>query len=486
MKYISTRTGEVINSSYEAILKGLADDGGLFLPENLPIIKFSEEEIKSLNYKFVAKKVISSIFDDFTKEEIESAVEGAYDTFEDEILPITKLNNNYIMELYHGKTLAFKDFALSILPRLMKISIDKLNLKEKIVILAATSGDTGSAALSGFSNVEGTEVIVFYPTEGISEIQRKQMVCLDAKNSHAVAIKGNFDDAQSALKNIFNDDDLAKSLAEKNIRLSSANSINIGRLVPQIAYYFYSYYELLRNGEIEESESINISVPTGNFGNILAGYLAKQMGLPIDILICASNKNNVLTDFFNSGKYNANREFYKTNSPSMDILVSSNLERLLYLIADKDAEKINNLMKDLKEKNSYIIDNKMQENIKDFKAYYYKDDEILENIKETYEEYNYLLDTHTAIGLMAAKEYNSKNKTLVASTASPFKFPKAVSEAISLEIYDDDFKTLEHLSVKTEIEIPQILKDLEIAEVTQKRVIDSNLIKETILEILGE
>ena len=360
MKYISTRTGEVINSSYEAILKGLADDGGLFLPENLPIIKFSEEEIKSLNYKFVAKKVISSIFDDFTKEEIESAVEGAYDTFEDEILPITKLNNNYIMELYHGKTLAFKDFALSILPRLMKISIDKLNLKEKIVILAATSGDTGSAALSGFSNVEGTEVIVFYPTEGISEIQRKQMVCLDAKNSHAVAIKGNFDDAQSALKNIFNDDDLAKSLAEKNIRLSSANSINIGRLVPQIAYYFYSYYELLRNGEIEESESINISVPTGNFGNILAGYLAKQMGLPIDILICASNKNNVLTDFFNSGKYNANREFYKTNSPSMDILVSSNLERLLYLIADKDAEKINNLMKDLKEKNSYIIDNKMQ------------------------------------------------------------------------------------------------------------------------------
>lgn len=486
MRYISTRTGEIINSSQEAILKGLADDGGLLVPEFLPNIKFTEEEIKNLNYKIVAKKVIGSIFDDFTKEDLDECIEKAYDLFPEEVLPIAKLDNNYIMELYHGETLAFKDFALSILPRFMEKSMEKLNMKEKILILTATSGDTGSAALRGFSNVKNSEIIVFYPTNGISEIQRRQMTCLDAKNAHSVGINGNFDDAQSALKEIFSNEEFKEELLKKNIKISSANSINIGRLVPQIAYYFYTYYEMIRLGEITESESINISVPTGNFGNILAGYLAKKMGLPIEILICASNKNNVLTDFFSSGIYDANREFFKTNSPSMDILVSSNLERLLYYISNEDKEEVNSLMKKLNINKKYEINSSMKENLKDFKAYYYNDEETLLGIKDVFEKYNYLIDTHTSIAVLAANEYNGREKTVVASTASPFKFPKDVSRAIGLEVYEDDFKTLKNLSKNTNIEIPEILKNLENREITEKTVVNKDEIRESILNILGE
>lgn len=486
MKYISTRTGQIVNSSQEAILKGLADDGGLFVPENLPYIKFTEEEIKKLDYKYVAKKVISAIFDDFSLGEIDQCVEEAYSSFDSEILPISKLENNYIIELYHGKTLAFKDFALSILPIFIKKSMEKLNIKQKTLILTATSGDTGSAALSGFSNVENTEVIVFYPTDGISEIQRKQMVCLDAKNTHSVGISGNFDDAQSALKEIFEDEDFKKELLEKNINISSANSINIGRLVPQIAYYFFTYYELLRIGEITESEVVNISVPTGNFGNILAAYFAKEMGLPIDKLICASNKNNVLTDFFNSGIYDANRKFFKTNSPSMDILISSNLERLLYFISNKDGNEVKELMKSLKDNKKYEINKNMKENLKDFKAFYYNDEETLNGIKNTFEKYNYLIDTHTAIALLAAEEFNSKNKTIVASTASAYKFPNAVSKAIGISVFDDDFKTLENLALNINKELPKVLIDLKDKEVREKMVIDSNEIRNSIRKILGD
>lgn len=486
MKYISTRTNEVINSSHEAILKGLADDGGLFLPEKLPKVYFSEDDIKRLSYKNVAKKVIGEIFDDFSVLEIDESVEAAYSTFEKNILPITKLGNNYVLELYHGRTLAFKDFALSILPYLMSIATRKFGVDEKIVILTATSGDTGSAALTGFSGVDGTEVIVFYPTEGISEIQRRQMVCLKEKNAHAVGIKGNFDDAQNALKNIFSDKDLKDELRKKKILLSSANSINIGRLVPQISYYFYSYYELLKLGEIKESEVVNISVPTGNCGDILAGYMAKKMGLPIEILICASNENNVLTEFFNTGIYNANREFFTTNSPSMDILVSSNLERLLYIASDGNYEEVKNLMDNLKNHRKYEISETLKENLKDFRAYSYNDEETLNEIKNTYNTYNYLVDTHTAIALRAAEEFNSRNKTLVLSTASPLKFPKAVSEAIGFEVYDDDFKCLENLVEKCSFNEPKVLKKLKTAKITETAVINKDEIKSKIVEILGE
>lgn len=485
MRYISTRTREIIDSSQDAILKGLASDGGLFLPESLPFIKFSEDEIENLNYKYVAKKIISSIFDDFTKQEIDYAVDTAYDSFSDEILPIIKLDNNYVLELFHGKTLAFKDFALSILPILMSLSIKKKNLKEKIVILTATSGDTGSAALKGFENVDGTEVIVFYPTDGISEIQRRQMTCLDYDNTHAVGIRGNFDDAQSSLKKIFLDSEFKDELLEKNIRISSANSINIGRLVPQISYYFYAYYELLRRGEISESEDLNISVPTGNFGNILAGYMAKKMGLPIDILVCASNKNNVLTDFFNTYEYDANREFFKTNSPSMDILISSNLERLLYLVSNS-GENVKDLMEKLNKDKFYKLDNNMIENLKDFKGYSYNEEETLLGIKEVYEKYSYLMDTHTSIAYRGAIELNSKNKTLVLSTASPFKFPKSVLEAVNLKVNDNEFENLRNLSEKTNTKLPSILKDLENKKISEKKVIDKDEIKESIIEILGE
>ncbi len=482
MKFLSTRGNSSINSSYEAILKGLADDGGLYVPEKLGQIDITQEEIDLFGYVDYAKKIISSIFDDMDRESLFYEIDQAYKTFEPEILPIKKLENTYVMELFHGQTYAFKDFAMSLLPRLVSLSLKKQNIDKKILILTATSGDTGSAALYGFKDIENSQIIVFYPTKGISEIQRKQMVTIDGKNTHAVAVKGNFDDAQSSLKEIFNDGEFKKYLEKKDYLLSSANSINIGRLVPQIVYYFYSYYELVKKKEIEKGEKISVSVPTGNFGNILAAYLAKKMGLPIGDLICGSNKNSILTDFINTGLYDINRQFYTTNSPSMDILISSNLERFLYYELNQDTEYINDLMQDLKSEGKYVVD---KNKIKGIYGYCYDDEETLEEIFAVYEKFGYLVDTHSAIATKAAEEHIKKNggKVIAAATASPFKFAASIAKALSID-YEDEISAIDAVEEKTGIQADDNFKNLLRKKVTQEREIEKNGIKELIKEIL--
>ncbi|RVU55347.1 threonine synthase [Anaerosphaera multitolerans] len=482
MKYISTRGNSTVDSTFDALLKGLSDDGGLYIPEKLPKVKFEKEEIEKFNYVDFANKIIGSIFDDIDKNDLRREIENAYATFEEDILPIKKLSNKYVMELYHGSTFAFKDFALSLLPRLIKLAIKEKNLEEKIVVLTATSGDTGSAALYGFKDVENTKIVVFYPTDGISEVQRRQMTTIDGKNTFAIAIKGNFDDAQSALKEIFTDDGFKEKLKSKKYVVSSANSINIGRLVPQIVYYYYSYYKLVEKDEIKNGEEISISVPTGNFGNILAGYLAKEMGLPIRDLICASNRNNILSDFINTGEYNVNREFYKTNSPSMDILISSNLERFLYYKL-KDSESINKLMTDLKEKRFYKLDNLSIFN--DIYGYSFNDEETIKGIKKVYDEFKYLMDTHTVIGYMAAEEYQKDEniKVLIASTASPYKFANSIAEALEIE-QEGELENLKEIENITGIKLPKRFEDILNAEVTQNLVIDKSKMRDSILEVL--
>lgn len=488
MRFISTRDGEVLNSSKEAILKGITSSGGLFLPEDIKKINFYDDEIKSFSYNDFAKKIISTVFDDFSNEEINSAIDGAYNLenfSKTEMLEIKKLDDFFVMELFHGKTSAFKDFALSILPQFMKI-ISKDISDKKIAILTATSGDTGSAALSGFKDVKNTSIIVFYPSKGVSKIQKYQMVSQNSKNAHAIGIDGNFDDAQSALKNIFNDRELREFLNEKGIILSSANSINVGRLVPQVVYYFYTYYNMVKNGEIKNGEEVNVAVPTGNFGNILAAYIAKLMGAPFKNFIVASNKNNVLTDFFNSGKYDANRDFLVTNTPSMDILVSSNLERLLYLKL-KDREKVNSLMNDLNKNRKYEISKEDLEKFNEFYGYYLDDEETLDIIKKYYDKYHYLMDTHTAVCVGVAEKYNKEHKnlkTIIASTASCYKFPKDVSKALGI-LDDDDFNLLNKINEKTGVEIPKALNELSKIEISEINIKKDEILSK-IKEILGD
>ncbi|CDZ74553.1 threonine synthase [Peptoniphilus sp. ING2-D1G] len=482
MKFLSTRGKSSTNSSYEAILKGLADDGGLYVPEELGKIDITEEEISKYEYTDYAKKVISFIFDDMNEESLFHEIDEAYKTFSPEILPIKKLEDIYIMELFHGQTYAFKDFAMSLLPRLVSLSLKEQKIDKKILILTATSGDTGSAALYGFKNIENTQIIVFYPTKGISEIQRKQMVTIDGENTYAVAVKGNFDDAQSALKEIFNDSEFKKYLEDKDYLLSSANSINIGRLVPQIVYYFYSYYDLVKKDEIKKGEEVSVSVPTGNFGNILAAYMAKRMGLPIKDLICGSNKNNILTDFINTGTYDVNRQFYTTNSPSMDILISSNLERFLYYEFDKDTEYINTLMKDLKSEGKYLVD---KNKINGIYGYCYDDEETLEEIVAVYEKFGYLVDTHSAIAMKSAEDYikGHGGKVIAAATASPFKFAPSIAKALSIE-YEDEISAIDAIEDKTGIKADNNFKNILRKKVTQEREIEKDNIKNVIKEIL--
>lgn len=433
MKYYSTRGKSFVNSTAEALLKGLADDGGLFIPEKIEKINFNEEEIERLDYTEFAYKVISTIFDDLDKEKLKTEIEAAYDTFPKDLLPIKNVDNLYFMELFHGRTRAFKDFALSLLPRLIKIAKEENKVKDKTLILTATSGDTGSAAISGFAGVKDSEIIVFYPTDGISLIQRAQMVNSGAENATAVAIEGNFDDAQSALKKIFNDSDFKEKLKTAKYMLTSANSINVGRLVPQIAYYFYSYYKLVKNKEIENGDSVAVTVPTGNFGNILAAYFAKEMGLPIEDFICASNKNNILEDFINTNIYDTHREFYKTNSPSMDILVSSNLERYLSLKSN-NASEIESIMNDLKDTGKFEYKHDLN-----MHGYSCGEEETLEIIDKIYKKSGYVIDTHTAVAVKAAEEYLKENnkKVLIAATASPIKFAMEISKAIGLDLKDE-------------------------------------------------
>ena len=492
IKYVSTRGESKGISSAEAIIKGLSDDKGLYVPTSIPRLKgigisFGEEP----RYKEIAKAVIGSYFDDFSEEELDYCIDNAYDSkFEaEDIVSIKKAGGVHFLELYHGKTSAFKDMALSILPYLLTTSAKKLGDENKICILTATSGDTGKAALEGFHDVPGTEIIVFYPRDGVSDVQKAQMITQEGSNVHVFAIEGNFDDAQSGVKQIFNDEDLRAHLAEHGIKLSSANSINVGRLIPQIAYYVYSYAKLVSDGAIQNGDEINIVVPTGNFGNILAAYYAHLMGVPVNRFICASNENKVLTDFINSGTYDARRDFYLTNSPSMDILISSNLERLLYLLSGAKAEKVKALMDGLDKDKHYTVDDDIRGGLSKFYGGFANVDSTNETIKELYNESKYLVDTHTAVAYKVYKDYvektGDKTPTIIASTASPFKFAGSAANSIGLEPCETDFEYVEKLSKETGISIPAGLKDLDKKDILHNKTIEIGEMENVVSETLG-
>lgn len=491
--YRSTRSADVKVSASEAILKGLAPDGGLYVPESIPALDKSLEELSKMDYREVAYNVMKLFITDFTKEELEACINKAYDTkFDtDEIAPLVKADGAYYLELFHGATIAFKDMALSILPHLLTTSARKNNIKNEIVILTATSGDTGKAALAGFADVEGTKIIVFYPKNGVSPIQEKQMVTQKGNNTYVVGIRGNFDDAQTGVKTMFSDEKLAKELDANGFQFSSANSINIGRLVPQVVYYVYAYTRLLANGEIASGEKINVVVPTGNFGNILAAYYAKNMGVPIGKLICASNENKVLFDFFTTGTYDRNREFVLTSSPSMDILISSNLERLIYKIAGDDAAMNKKLMEELKDDGRYTITDSMKKELADFYGNYASEDETAQTIKSIYEKTGYVIDTHTAVAADVYKKYtndtNDTTKAVIASTASPFKFTRSVMNAIDKAGYDSmtDFELVDELSKIANVAVPQAIEEIRTAPVLHDRVCDKTDMKATVKDILN-
>ena len=466
--YHSTRNKDITATASEAILNGIALDGGLYVPDEIPKLKVSFEALARMDYAHVAYEVMKLFFTDFTEEELMACIKGAYNTDKFDTEEITKLveaDGAYYLELFHGRTIAFKDMALSILPYLMTTSAKKCGAKEEIVILTATSGDTGKAALAGFADVPGTSIVGFYPKHGVSRVQEKQMVTQKGKNVNVIGIEGNFDDAQSAVKAIFTDKKLAEKMKAKGYRFSSANSINIGRLIPQVAYYVYAFSRLY-------PKQINFVVPTGNFGNILAAYYAYKMGVPVNKLICASNRNKVLTDFFETGVYDKNREFYLTSSPSMDILISSNLERLIYEIA---GNKTAAFMKDLKEKGKYKLTKEMKEKLGLFVGGYAEDAEMSQAIADLYKKEGYIIDTHTAVAAAVYNKYKAKTGddtcTVIASTASPYKFSRAVLNSISPE-YDkkDDFELFDELHKLSGVEIPEAIRDIISAPVLHKTV----------------
>ena len=492
VEYFSTRTkGEGISAS-KAILKGLSDDGGLFVPSYIPKFDRSLEEMSKMSYKELAYEIMKLYLSDFTEEELKGCIEKAYDDkFDtDVIAPLVSADGAYYLELFHGPTIAFKDMALSILPHLLTTSARKNDIKNEIVILTATSGDTGKAALAGFADVPGTRIIVFYPKHGVSPIQEQQMVTQKGDNTCVIGIEGNFDDAQTGVKKLFTDDKLAKEMDEKGFQFSSANSINIGRLVPQIVYYVYSYAKLLKEGRIADGDPINVVVPTGNFGNILAAYYAKNMGVPIGKLICASNSNKVLFDFFKTGEYDRNREFVLTASPSMDILISSNLERLIYHIsgdnAGVDAEYMSKLSKDGK----YEITDDMKNKLVDFYGGYASEQDTFDTIKNIFEKTGYLMDTHTAVASSVYNKYTEetgdKTPTVIASTASPFKFTRSVMNALGKG--DDskgDFELADELSKVSGVKIPEAVSSIRTAEIRHKKVVDKTEMEGAVKEFLG-
>lgn len=447
----STR-GNKLCSSQEAILNGLADDGGLYVIDKLPEINY--KDMLNDTYQEMAAKILNKFFPEFTYAEIKKEIDEAYSTFDiKEVVNLHGCDKAYFLELFHGPTLAFKDLALVVLPRLMKLSKQKMGVKENITILTATSGDTGGAALNGFSNVDGVSIVVLYPHGGVSEVQEAQMCSFRSDNAKVLAIKGNFDDCQSFVKKFFAE--------HKDLTLSSANSINIARLIPQVVYYFYSYIYLVKNGVIADGDKINFDVPTGNFGNIFAGLYAKMLGLPIKNMICASNKNSVLTDFFHNGTYNKNRDFYKTNSPSMDILISSNLERFLYYACGQSQEKVADMMAKLNTKGVYDFANPYDF----FYAYSTAEDKTLTTIKNVYNNYNYLIDPHTAVAYNAYLEYAADTKdeavTVVVSTASPYKFASSVLEAFDINVTGAK-ASINKISSEFNLAIPAVLNYPEV------------------------
>ncbi len=485
--YNSTRNNSIQVKASEAILKGLSEDGGLFVPNQIPLLDKSLKQLAGMSYQDVAYEVMKLYLTDFTEEELRSCIDRAYDyKFDTEIIaPLVSADGAYYLELFHGATIAFKDMALSILPHLLITSAKKNNVKNEIVILTATSGDTGKAALAGFADVEGTKIIVFYPKDGVSPIQEKQMLTQKGDNTYVVGINGNFDDAQTGVKQIFADKELAERMSAQGYQFSSANSINIGRLVPQIVYYVYSYVQLLAEEKIKDGDLINVVVPTGNFGNILAAFYAKNMGLPIGKLICASNDNKVLYDFFDTGVYDRNREFVLTSSPSMDILISSNLERLIYKIAGNDSDKNAQFMKALVGVGKYEISQDMKDQLADFYGNYASEQETAEVIKGLYEDTGYVIDTHTAVAASVYQKYMAETKdnkpTIIVSTASPFKFTRSVMNAIDKK-YDEksDFELVDELSVLANVAIPEAIEEIRTAPIVHDHICEINEMSKTV------
>ncbi|GIM27656.1 threonine synthase [Clostridium polyendosporum] len=491
MLYKSTRgKGKVVKAS-EAIIRGIGEDGGLYVPQEFPKITKSFDELGKMSYQELAFYIMKKFFNDFSDDELKECIHKAYDEkFEDpSIAPLAYKAGAHFLELYHGRTLAFKDMALSILPHLLKTAANKLGITKEIVILTATSGDTGKAALEGFANVDGTKIVVFYPKDGVSEIQRRQMTTQEGDNTFVVGIEGNFDDAQSGVKEIFGDAEFNEFLNEKGFMFSSANSINIGRLVPQIVYYVYSYANLLKEKQVKDGESMNVVVPTGNFGNILAAYYAKIMGVPIGKFICASNENKVLTDFINTGVYDRKREFFVTNSPSMDILISSNLERFLYEISGGNAELINALMEQLKTEGKYEITEDMKEKLKVLYGGFATEDETLAAVKKVYDTASYVIDTHTAVAYDVYEQYKKntgdESVTVIASTASPFKFPRSINDVLNFaDSTASDFEMVEELSKKFDIKIPKGIQGLDKKEIRHEATCKKDEMREIIKKFL--
>ena len=492
--YSSTRNAKEKVTASQAILKGLAHDGGLFVPDRIPSLDVTIDELADMNYQETAYAVMKQFLTDFTEEELKDCIQKAYDSKFDtkEIAPLVESDDAYYLELFHGPTIAFKDMALSILPHLLITAARKNQVKNDIVILTATSGDTGKAALAGFADVKGTKIIVFYPKNGVSPIQEKQMVTQKGDNTYVVGIHGNFDQAQTGVKKMFQDKELAAQMDAAGFQFSSANSINIGRLVPQIAYYVYAYAKLYKKGEIAKDEKINVVVPTGNFGNILAAFYAKNMGIPIAKLICASNENKVLFDFFRTGTYDKNREFMLTSSPSMDILISSNLERLIYRIAGNDAAKNKELMAALTSDGAYAITEEMKEQLADFYGNYTSEAETAKVIRDLYDKTGYVIDTHTAVAAGVYKKYkeetkDTETKTVIASTASPFKFTRSVMDAIDKEKYDSmtDFELVDELSRIGHVAVPKAIEEIRTAKVLHDTVCEVAEMPEVVKKFLA-
>lgn len=489
--YQSTRDEKNTVTASQAILQGLATDGGLFTPISYPQVELDFDALKDASYQEVAKLILSAFLDDFTAEELDYCISHAYDSKFDTsaIAPLVKLDGQYNLELFHGSTIAFKDMALSILPYFMTTAAKKHGLENKIVILTATSGDTGKAAMAGFADVPGTEIIVFYPKDGVSKVQELQMTTQTGDNTHVIAIDGNFDDAQTNVKHMFNDVALRDKLAANKMQFSSANSMNIGRLVPQVVYYVYAYAQLVKTDQITAGEKVNFTVPTGNFGNILAAFYAKQIGLPVGKLICASNENNVLTDFFKTHVYDKKREFKVTTSPSMDILVSSNLERLIFHLLGNDAPQTKELMESLVATGEYQLSDFDADILDLFAAAYADEAETAAEIKRVYEASDYIEDPHTAVASAVYQKYRTQTgdtaKTVIASTASPYKFPVVAVEAVTGETGLGDFEALEKLHALSGVPVPPAVDGLETAPVRHSTSVAAQDMQTAVEDYLG-
>ncbi|NLY21518.1 MAG: threonine synthase [Tissierellia bacterium] len=492
MKFTSTRDSNVHIDSKNALLKGISDEGGLFIPEEFP--RLGEiETMLSMEYKELAYHILENLFTDFSSDELLECVNGAYNDVNfsnPHIAPIKKISDRYFVELHHGRTSAFKDMALSVFPYFVQTALKSSTDFEEIVILVATSGDTGKAALEGFKDINNIKITVLYPEDGVSSIQKRQMQTQEGDNTYVLGVVGNFDDCQTAVKEIFMNREFNRELNNQRIQLSSANSINVGRFLPQIVYYYSSYIDLVNAGEIANGEKVNIVVPTGNFGNILAAYYGMEMGLPINNLICASNDNNVLTEFLNEGVYNKNRDLILTTSPSMDVLVSSNVERFLYHMSNNDTKIVSSLMNELNESGSYEVSDEIKSNMNFVKAYYANEDEVNKKVLQTLEDEAYLIDTHTAVASVAYDKYladtDDMTKTIIASTASPYKFTSDILKALSVEIDGmDDFEIMGRLSSFSSTEIPVNLSDLENKAIRFRDISSKDEILDRIKDFIG-